>query len=358
MALKLAKRNGVWHVEGRVMGQRVRQSTRLPDTAVYRGLAEKERVKIEQEIIEGKRGRVTHETFADAAKSYLDWKRIERKTSKDMFRHVDRFNTFWSDVKLTDITSGAVQTWVTHELTGLKPGSVRRYLNTFRAILNHARRNVEGFAGVEIQMPTVKDARDVHFDEGEANAFLAWVIEEYPMYYPHFVTLIDTGVRLNELLSLRSTNFSNDVLRVRRRLARTGKTVTRDIPLSEEMGRLAHVMRARKPTEALYVAKGGDPWRDSNSASATLNSVLKAGCGAIGLPSEGEEAMRVHDLRHTFAYLTAKAGADLGDLQYLLGHEDIGMTMRYRGFIQSRARTFVGRARRDADVSGQESGHV
>ena len=63
--------------------------------------------------------------------------------------------------------------------------------------------------------------------------------------------------------------------------------------------------------------------------------VLRDGCAAMGLPSTGEESMRPHDLRHTFAYLTAKAGADLGDLQYLMGHEDISQTMRYRGFIKA-----------------------
>lgn len=347
MALKLVKRNGSWHVEGRVMGQRVRQSTRLPDQPSYRAMAERERLRIEREIIEGQVvGGQVLETFEDAANMYIQWKRIEGKMSFDMQKKIDKLVVAWGDVRLVDITPGAIQTFIVNEWGDLKPGSVRRYLNDFRAVLNHAKKTIVGYAGCDVPMPTVKDARDVHFDENEANAFLDWVSSEREHYYPHFLTLLDTGVRLNELLSIRSTSFSDDVMRVRRRLVKSGKTITRDIPLTPDMEKLASVFRGMKATETLYTSALGRAWTSSDSASATLNNVLKDGCKAIGLPHSGEQAMRVHDLRHTFAYLTAKAGADLGDLQYLMGHEDISQTMRYRGFIQSRARTFVGRARR------------
>lgn len=85
-----------------------------------------------------------------------------------------------------------------------------------------------------------------------------------------------------------------------------------------------------------------DRWCDEcDACDQDTQQNIEAGLQGYGLPHEGDAAMRVHDLRHTFAYLTAKAGADIGDLQYLLGHEDISQTMRYRGFIQSRATTFV-----------------
>ena len=232
---------------------------------------------------------------------------------------------------MRDITTSAVTSYVTHTWKGLEPGSIKRYLNDFRAVLNHAASVIDGYTPCKIQMPIVKDQRDVHFDEHEANLFLEWVQNNEPTYYPHFVTLIDTGVRLNELLSLKAGNFAKDVVRVRRRLVRSGKTQTRDIPLTEAMEAISKDIRARQSV----------PWKSADSASATLNNILKRACKELGFATDGKDAMRVHDLRHTFAYLTAKAGADLGDLQYLMGHEDISQTMRYRGFIQSRARTFV-----------------
>jgi hypothetical protein len=83
------------------------------------------------------------------------------------------------------------------------------------------------------------------------------------------------------------------------------------------------------------------PWKNPNSASPVLNIELRAACKVLGLPYRGGAAIRCHDLQHTFAYLCGSNGADLGDLQYLLGHSDIAMTMRYRNFIQSRARNAV-----------------
>ena len=339
--LKLKRKSGYWHVEGVVLGQRVRQSTRLPDTPHYRSLAEKERLKIEMDIVDGRKGgHQIHETFGDALRLYREWKQLEKRLTLKQERKLDKLNEFWEDVKLRDITTSAVTSYVTHNWKGLEPGSIKRYLNDFRAVLNHAATVIDGYTPCKIQMPIVKDQRDVHFDEGEANLFLEWVQNNEPTYYPHFVTLIDTGVRLNELLSLKAGNFAKDVVRVRRRLVRSGKTQTRDIPLTEAMEAISKAMRV-KGDAPLYPAHGGRAWKSADSASATLNNILKRACKELGFASGGKDAMRVHDLRHTFAYLTAKAGADLGDLQYLMGHEDISQTMRYRGFIQSRARTFV-----------------
>jgi site-specific recombinase XerD len=84
----------------------------------------------------------------------------------------------------------------------------------------------------------------------------------------------------------------------------------------------------------------GTSWLDfqPNRASKALNKALKQACAHMAI-----EPLRVHDLRHTFAYQTTLHGADLGDLQQLLGHSDISQTMRYRGWIVSRARSVIGK---------------
>lgn len=359
MALKLVRENGFWHVTGRVNGVRVRRSTRLPDSASYKAMAEKERLAIERGIYEGGRlGYVPVETFKDAADAYRSWLHMEKRLTGETERMIEWFVKDWGEVKLIDITRGAITTYAARKWPDLKPGSVRRYLNVMRAVLRHAKKNVSGFDGVEVPIPRVNDARDTHLDEDQANAFLRWVRKEHRRLWPHFVTLIDTGVRLSEMLAIRGSDFGDDVLRVRRSLP-SGKTLTRDIPLSEDMKTMRDWWKHKGVHERLYVGSGtGKTKGDAKRVGRELNAVLREGCGAIGLThlAEGDGRIKVHDLRHTFAYLTAKAGADLGDLQYLMGHEDVSMTMRYRGFIQSRARTYVGRARRVADVSGQTSG--
>jgi integrase len=354
MALKLSKKNGHWYVEGSLLGTRVRESTRLPDAASYKGMAEKVRLRIEKDIIENHgRPEVQIRTFGDAAAGYLGWRKVEERYNRAMELNVRRFNDDWGEVKLEEITPASIQAYIAATYTSVKPGTVRRNMSYFAAILNWAKENVDGFGGVRVPMPRVDNARDIHFDEDQAVAFLEWVRDAYPHLFGHFLTLIDTGVRLGEMLALRPTNFGDGVLKVRRKLARKSKTLTRDIPMTPDMEVWSDSVRCLGATTPIYWRNGttGKTWCNMPSVSTTLNRVLKEGCGKMGLPNSGEGAMRVHDLRHTFAYLTAKAGADLGDLQYLMGHSDISMTMRYRGFIQSRARTYVGRARRVLDVA-------
>ena len=53
MTLKLKRQNGHWYVDGTVAGQRIRRSTNLPDSSTYKALAERERLRLETEAVQG-----------------------------------------------------------------------------------------------------------------------------------------------------------------------------------------------------------------------------------------------------------------------------------------------------------------
>jgi integrase len=340
MPLKIVKKSGRLWVMGRMLGVQVRRSTQLP--VGYEREAEKMRLDIERDIIEGKFNTKKH-SFREAVDSYLAWKRMEKSDIRTIAAHCDMFVALFKDVAVEDVTADIVQTKTTQAWATLKAGSVRRYLNTMSAVLNHASDRWE-FKAPKLKKPVVDDARDAHLNVEEANLFLDWVKRTHPHYLPHFTVLIDCGVRLNELLRLTRRDFKEGVLRMQRRTTGNGKTETRVIPLTEDVRNL---MSGMNPWGAMFVKPSGEPWKTSADASSYLGKVLKQGCAELGLPH-----LRVHDLRHTFAYLVAQAGADVADLQTLLGHEDISQTMRYRGFVLSRAKQFVTAAR---DSSNEET---
>ncbi len=358
MALEVkTNTNGRLIVVGYFEGVRVRKSTHLPDSPENRAKANQTMIDVQQEILL-KNGDLTNKsdilqvkTMIDA---YLSYKKQENKWSHQMEKLCDDFRNYWGSQVADDITTSTTQNMVQELWEDIKPGSVRKYLNIWVAILNHAS-TVWKYHPPKVKKPRVYDERDMHFEPKEANDFLEWVKSEEPSYYPHFLTLIDTGVRLGELLKLKKRDFKDTTLTVRKNQIRHGKAKTREIPLSDDLKILVEnfVAPINDPTRPVFLSKDFKEWTGTNSASATLNKVLRRGCDAIHyLPviEEGEEThLRVHDLRHTFAYLTAKAGADLGDLQYLMGHSDVSQTMRYRGFIQSRARDFVGQ-RNNSDL--------
>tara|TARA_R100000935_G_scaffold58591_1_gene96415 strand:- start:3078 stop:4142 length:1065 start_codon:yes stop_codon:yes gene_type:complete len=344
MPIKIIKESGYYHIRGTFMGERVRRTTGLRSTVALRPAAEKFRVAAEKEIIEGTFGQeAVHETFRDAAHEYLLWKRMESKIDKRTETKIANLVRYFGDDKLIDIDNGDVATFITTEWRHMKPGSVKRYLNDLIAILRYADSRIKSYHAPTIKRPYVDDERTVHLEMEEAVELLEWFKTERPHYYPHFTTLVSTGVRLGELLTLKPRSFSHNkqVTMVRKRASGSKtKTLMRDVPMTPDMVEIGLMMQHKPVGEPVFQSPKG-PWKDANCASGQLNPELHRACKELGFPHEGEEAIRVHDLRHTFAYLTASAGADLGDLQYLMGHSDISMTMRYRGFIQSRARTYV-----------------
>lgn len=330
--LKIVERRGIWQIDGSLLGTKVRRSTRLPSSKDFYPQALAMKVEIESQIVAGTYGKDTssNRTVDDAIASYEQWFRAEGRITTDSARKIEKIRDTFGHIRWEDLTPAVIQDTALSSWPNLKPGSLRRYLTVLSAICNHAANRWEVKAP-KVPKPTVDDTRDVHLDSSQANAVLEWIRANEPHYYPHFLTLIDTGVRLGESLRLTRPSFEADMLKVRRRLSRKSKTVTRTIPLSVDMKNLVLSGRLAQ-TGPVFIMKTGRPFKDEKCASTYLGKVLRTACAETGI-----DKVRVHDLRHTFAYLMGQAGIDLGDLQVLMGHEDISQTMRYRGFIKSRA---------------------
>lgn len=129
---------------------------------------------------------------------------------------------------------------------------------------------------------------------------------------PVVLLAMNTGLRRNELLSLRWSDINLDakMLTVRRENAKSGKQ--RHIPLN---------------AEALAVMK---QWQSQTSDSGRVFDVkgVKSAWGGL-LEAAKIERFRFHDLRHHFASKLVMAGVDLNTVRELLGHADLTMTLRY-----------------------------
>ena len=343
--LQLVEKNGNYHVSGSYLGVRVRESTgfsvrhkteahdKLREVEDLIAKGEYKKTNLNGYVVGGK-----SMDFTAAAQGYMQSKRREGDVPQDLVNKVENFVDAWGKTKLSNLTIDVVEDWFDREHGHLAPGSILRYMTQFKAITNHAARR-GWMAKLELPMPSVDDERDEHFDLDEVERFLAWVRVEAPWAEMTFTLLIDTGMRLGEAHLCRWNHIKAHEVHVRKKkkkglAVKQGKTKTkrlRAIPLTHGLSDLVNVNRG-EPLEPVMLGKKGNPYASADSASAILNKVLKKGCRAIGA-----EPLRVHDLRHTFAFLCATAGADLGDLQLLMGHERLDMTLRYRGFIPSRA---------------------
>jgi integrase len=93
-----------------------------------------------------------------------------------------------------------------------------------------------------------------------------------------------------------------------------------------------HVFRALNKDGQLAgrVRTKGGGWSDGNlTAQAIYNVVAEYALAAGHIDRKGEATLAAHDLRRTAAALALKGGADLRQIQQMLGHASITTTERY-----------------------------
>lgn len=216
-----------------------------------------------------------------------------------------------------------------------RKGAVSKYKRPFKlsslnkelTILSRAfRLAVEG--GLVRQNPV----RQVKFFDEEAAGFRVLERDEEPRlwkamregawYLPPFAKLaLLTGMRLNELLSLRveDVDFGRMVLYVRNPKWRKDPRKTEGLPLSTEA---QNILR-----ELCSKAKGGRLfWRDSGRAlvPCTVSNLFRHHARRAGLVG-----LKPHSLRHTFGTRLGEAGYDAYEIRKLMGHASITTTQIY-----------------------------
>ncbi|QCB53958.1 DUF4102 domain-containing protein [Sphingopyxis sp. PAMC25046] len=132
-----------------------------------------------------------------------------------------------------------------------------------------------------------------------------------------FLTL--TGCRVGEAVALEWRDVLPDRLRLR-----DSKTGPRDVPLGLPVRRLLNAHRARLPARARGSGSPVFPL-GGRQHYETVRSVWLVVRQAAGLP----KALRIHDLRHSFASHAVMSGETLFSTSRLLGHRRVQMTARY-----------------------------
>lgn len=134
---------------------------------------------------------------------------------------------------------------------------------------------------------------------------------------------INTGMRRGEIFRLRWCDIDEQA-----GIIIIGKTKTdesRSIPMNATVrGLIADLKKVRQVGTQLVFPNRRGKIRD-NMQSAWENALERVGI----------EDFHFHDCRHTFASLMVQAGASLPEVQKLLGHKSITMTMRYAHLCHS-----------------------
>jgi integrase/recombinase XerD len=134
-------------------------------------------------------------------------------------------------------------------------------------------------------------------------------------------TILDTGCRIEEVLTARVADFDFDNLL----LTVYGKgSKERRVPFGIELRKVLFRFGQLKErqgvgSELMFPAREGGRWEQRNALRSYYCLLTR-----LGLPRSG-----FHRLRHTFATQYLRNGGDVVRLSIILGHSEVGTTMKY-----------------------------
>jgi integrase len=134
------------------------------------------------------------------------------------------------------------------------------------------------------------------------------------------VAAINTGMRKQEVLGLKWEQIRGDFIY----LSKTKTDESRQIPINDDLAELFKDIRTRNQLKYEYVFCD-DKGKSFKDIKVSFNSSLKRA---------GIEDFTFRDLRHTFSSHFVMKGGSLKELQEILGHKNITMTMRYAHLSQ------------------------
>ena len=214
---------------------------------------------------------------------------------------------------------------------GLKETGVNAILRCVNAYLHWASGS-ERRCGAGCTHPRMKPLREPQlvlptFTEVQVNRLIAWKPKGKYERRRHLLTLLllDTGCRISEALTLRTSQINLEDLLVT--LDGKGRK-QRVVPFSFELRKALYryiVEFTIKPDDLLFGCRTGGLWSRRNA----LRDV-KGLCKALDFIPP---VRTLHAFRHSFALNYLRRGGSVFHLQKVLGHSTLEMTRRYANLV-------------------------
>ena len=259
-------------------------------------------------------------------------------------------------VKLEALSTHAIQTFY-NKLTvadgdrkALSPKTVKNVNGVFHRALQQAVANglIRFNPADNVILPRVEKAELHPLDEQQIADFIK-AIKGHPLEYLFLVTLF-TGMREGEVLGLTwdCVDFAAGTVTVNKQLSRGQDGCQSCVLVETKTGKARTITPAPFVMKALNQAsiqqkerrlKAGREWHNPSNLVFTnelghylphhsVYKSFKKVAASIGCPDT-----RFHDLRHSYAMASLRAGDDIKTVQENLGHSTITMTMDIYAFV-------------------------
>ena len=318
----LVRRQGLWHIDKRIGGRRVCQST---------GTAKQEEAELflARQIEESRQSQVygvrPARSFELAAVKFVRENQHKRTIRNDIAQ-LKRLMPWIGSLPLNRIHIGVLQSWIEHRRKeGVATGTINHGLKVVRRILNLAQSEWLDENGLTwlAAAPKIKLLPDtkkrqpypLNWDEQQQLfSALPAHLAEMALY------AVNTGCRDAEICNLRwdwevkVPTLETFVFIVPGEFVKNGDE--RLVVLNDIARSVVNARRGNHPTH-VFAYKGKPVTRLLNSSWCRVRRNL------------GLDQVRVHDLKHTFGRRLRAAGVSFEDRQDLLGHRSGRMTTHY-----------------------------
>ncbi len=264
-----------------------------------------------------------------AIEAFADQLRARGRSPKTVYgytKELKRFSAFVAkrinaDVYVSDITLALIDAYQRDQTErGLEPPSRYSFVNAIRTFFKFAAKRgiAQGDLGAQTDTVFIPKKERQALSDTDVETLESKITK--PLLKVLFLTLLNTGLRISEALELKvaDIDFEEKLLRVKH-----GKgNKFRIIPLNSFIaGFLREYLAGRQPKDSQYVFSTATG-RLSTQYTGTLFKQLEKASGL-------DISFSPHILRHTFACRLLKSGANLVNVQRLLGHTSLNTTGIY-----------------------------
>lgn len=257
-------------------------------------------------------------------------------------------------VKLTELKTASIQKFYNDLARGEAPLSAKTIRNV-HGIMHKALQQaleagyIRGNPADACKPPRVVQKEITPLDEEETKRFVKAVRGD-PYETLYLVTLF-TGMREGEVMGLKwdTVDFDAGTIRIVQQL-QLSKGVYQIMPTKNSKPRtltpasfVMELLKAQKRRQASWRLAAGSAWNDNgfvfcnelgeHLARQTVYKHFKSAVESIGLKER-----RFHDLRHTYAVASLRAGDDPKTVSENLGHATVAFTLDVYGHVTEQMR--------------------
>ncbi|AIO19253.1 Tyrosine recombinase XerC [Candidatus Izimaplasma bacterium HR1] len=263
--------------------------------------------------------------FITASKEFLDYVEITKANGTlDVYtRKVKILNKYFGTTDISVITKKDVikfWSWRKASLPNIKPQTLNKYRTVIILIIEYH---------TDIRLK-VRKLRENHIMIEVIDPHTVFTVFEYLRQqttykeglrnYVLFKLIFDTGLRINEVLNLKVSDFSFETNTIHAKVTKTKRE--RFVYFKNDTKKLIKQLITRDRAID-YIFKSYQ--KDKRLSVDNVQSL----CFRIEKKLNLSYTIRPHEWRHTFATTFLKRGADLETLRLILGHASIKTTQRY-----------------------------